>query len=77
MRFLATQHVYKELRPDVFTNTRLSSVLDTGKSVEHILKKYVVSAVHPNVEGTSLTMTSSPSAKHDDTSGFPALVAHQ
>ncbi|KAH6913356.1 hypothetical protein BKA70DRAFT_1369956 [Coprinopsis sp. MPI-PUGE-AT-0042] len=30
-------YVYKELRPDVFTNTRLSSVLDTGESLEQIL----------------------------------------
>lgn len=41
MRFLATQHVYKEIKPEVFTNTRLSSVLDTGKSVDEILAKYV------------------------------------
>ncbi|KAF5312468.1 hypothetical protein D9619_003733 [Psilocybe cf. subviscida] len=36
LRYLATHHVYKELRPDVFTNTRISSTLDTGKSVNEI-----------------------------------------
>jgi len=34
LRFLATRHVYKEITPDVFANTRLSTVLDVGKSVE-------------------------------------------
>ncbi|KAF5312467.1 hypothetical protein D9619_003730 [Psilocybe cf. subviscida] len=36
LRYLATHHVYKELRPDVFTNTRISSMFDTGKSVNEI-----------------------------------------
>lgn len=36
MRYLATHHVYKELQPDVFTNNRISSMLDTGKSVEDL-----------------------------------------
>jgi len=34
LRLLATRHVYKEITPDVFANTRLSTVLDVGKSVE-------------------------------------------
>jgi len=36
LRFLAIRHIYKEVKPDVFANTRLSGVLDTGKSVEAI-----------------------------------------
>lgn len=39
MRYLATHHVYKELSPDVFTNTRISSTLDTGKSVKELFAK--------------------------------------
>lgn len=33
MRLLASQHVFKEVAPDVFANNRLSSVLDTGKDL--------------------------------------------
>ncbi|KAF8994602.1 hypothetical protein BDQ17DRAFT_1430978 [Cyathus striatus] len=39
LRYLATLHVYKELTPDVFTNNRISSTLDTGKSVEELFAK--------------------------------------
>ncbi|KAH6918224.1 O-methyltransferase-domain-containing protein [Coprinopsis sp. MPI-PUGE-AT-0042] len=64
LRYLATQHIYKEVRPHVFANTRLSSMMDTGKSVEELGGK---SGVHP----------SSPDAKHDNTNGLPALLGHQ
>ncbi|KAH9993413.1 O-methyltransferase [Russula vinacea] len=37
LRLLATNHVFKEVSPDVFANNRLSSFLDTGKSVEELL----------------------------------------
>jgi len=36
IRYLAVRHMYREVTPDVFTNTRLSSTLDTGKSVKAI-----------------------------------------
>lgn len=36
MRMISNQNVYRELTPNIFANTRLSSVLDTGKSVEEI-----------------------------------------
>ena len=42
MRYLATHHVYKEIEPDVFTNTRISSMLDTGKSVAELFASFVV-----------------------------------
>ena len=32
LRYLATNHFFKEVSPDVFANNRVSSVLDTGKS---------------------------------------------
>jgi hypothetical protein len=43
LRLLATNHIFTEVSPDVFANNRLSSVLDTGKSVEEILAKSVPS----------------------------------
>ncbi|KAJ7699671.1 O-methyltransferase [Mycena rosella] len=44
LRLLATNHVFVEVAPDVFASNRLSSMFDTGKSVEEIIahpeKKY-------------------------------------
>ncbi|KAF8467041.1 S-adenosyl-L-methionine-dependent methyltransferase [Russula ochroleuca] len=37
LRLLATNHIFKEVSPDVFANNRLSSALDTRKSVEELL----------------------------------------
>ncbi|KAF8486791.1 S-adenosyl-L-methionine-dependent methyltransferase [Russula ochroleuca] len=37
LRLLATNYIFIEVTPDVFANNRLSSVLDTGKSVEELL----------------------------------------
>ena len=39
LRLLATNHVFIEVSPDVFATNRLSSVLDTGKSVEELLAR--------------------------------------
>ncbi|EIM90650.1 S-adenosyl-L-methionine-dependent methyltransferase [Stereum hirsutum FP-91666 SS1] len=39
LRFLATNHVYREVSPDVFTNTRISSMLDTLKPSTEIIAK--------------------------------------
>ncbi|KAF8498100.1 S-adenosyl-L-methionine-dependent methyltransferase [Russula emetica] len=39
LRVLATNHLFKEVTPDVFANNRLSSALDTGKSVEELLAR--------------------------------------
>ncbi|KAI9463927.1 S-adenosyl-L-methionine-dependent methyltransferase [Russula earlei] len=41
LRVLATNHIFTEVSPDVFANNRLSSVLDTGKSVEELLARPV------------------------------------
>ncbi|ETW84678.1 hypothetical protein HETIRDRAFT_124158 [Heterobasidion irregulare TC 32-1] len=38
LRLLATHHIFREVSPDVFTNNRVSSLLDTGKPAEEILK---------------------------------------
>ncbi|KAF8645329.1 hypothetical protein AX16_007904 [Volvariella volvacea WC 439] len=37
LRLLATQHVYREIEPDVFTNTRISSTLDTSKASKEVI----------------------------------------
>ncbi|KAF9462317.1 S-adenosyl-L-methionine-dependent methyltransferase [Collybia nuda] len=37
LRYLATNHVYRELQPNIFTNTRISSMLDTLKPSKEIL----------------------------------------
>ncbi|KAJ7167962.1 S-adenosyl-L-methionine-dependent methyltransferase [Mycena filopes] len=37
IRYLATHHVYREVAPNVFTNTRISSMLDTLKPSKEIL----------------------------------------
>ena len=45
LRLLATNHIFKEVSPDVFANNRLSSALDTGNSVEEILARFAWSRV--------------------------------
>jgi hypothetical protein len=40
LRLLATNHVFIEVSPDVFANNRLSTVFDTGKSVEELISKW-------------------------------------
>ncbi|KAI0278934.1 O-methyltransferase [Russula aff. rugulosa BPL654] len=37
LRLLATNYIFTEVSPEVFANNRLSSALDTGKSVEELL----------------------------------------
>ncbi|KAJ7028950.1 S-adenosyl-L-methionine-dependent methyltransferase [Mycena alexandri] len=39
LRLLATNHVFIEVSPDVFASNRMSSMLDTGKSIEEIMAK--------------------------------------
>lgn len=36
LRLLASRHIFREVSPDVFANNRLSSLLDTGKSVAEL-----------------------------------------
>lgn len=37
LRMLATHYIFDEVQPDTFANNRLSSTLDTGKSLRDIL----------------------------------------
>ncbi|KAA1470803.1 S-adenosyl-L-methionine-dependent methyltransferase [Dentipellis sp. KUC8613] len=48
LRLLATHHIFVEVSPDVFTNNRISSFLDSGKSVAELV-------AHPDqqYEGTT------------------------
>ncbi|KAJ3873201.1 S-adenosyl-L-methionine-dependent methyltransferase [Lentinula edodes] len=36
LRYLCSNHVYREVSPDVFANNRVSSLLDTKKSIEEL-----------------------------------------
>ena len=46
MRMMATHHIYREVKPDVFTNNRISSLLDTKKQSAEIIAEYVRLPVH-------------------------------
>ncbi|KAG6868849.1 hypothetical protein C0993_008978 [Termitomyces sp. T159_Od127] len=37
LRYLATNHIYREIKPNVFANTRISSLMDTLKQSEEII----------------------------------------
>lgn len=39
LRLLSAQWVFKEVKPDVFANNRLSSVLDKGKTVAELQQR--------------------------------------
>ncbi|KAJ7611513.1 O-methyltransferase [Mycena polygramma] len=51
LRLLANHHIFTEIRPDVFTSNRLSSVLDSGKSVVEL--KQSPNCRHVNTSGIS------------------------
>jgi hypothetical protein len=70
LRLLATNHIFIEVIPDVFSNNRLSSVLDTGKSVEELLARFAWSSM---IRG-NLLMITSPESKHVGTSGMASIV---
>lgn len=39
LRQLATNHVFKEIAPNVFAHNLISSVLDSGKEVEDLIRE--------------------------------------
>lgn len=41
LRFLASNNVFREVKPNVFANNRLSGSLDTGKSVKDVMTSSV------------------------------------
>ena len=73
LRLLATNYVFTEVNPDVFANNRLSSILDTGKSVEELLAKWVPSLLTYN-HGLRIV---SPESRHIGTPGFTSILEHQ
>jgi hypothetical protein len=73
LRVLATNYIFTEVSPDVFANNRLSSVLDTGKSVEELLAKLVPS---PLIFNDELRIVS-PESKHTGTLGMTSILEHK
>jgi hypothetical protein len=72
LRLLATNYIFTEVTPDVFANNRLSSVLDTGKSVEELLAWL---APRPLVHSDSNELTVvSPESKHIRTPGISSNI---
>ena len=60
------------MSPDVFANNRLSSFLDTGKSVEELLARLVL-GLSINLDELRIV---SPESKHIGTSGIISLIEH-
>jgi len=73
LRLLATNYIFTEVSPDVFANNRLSSVLDTGKSVEELLAKLVSFLLIFNDE----LRIASPESKHIGTFGLTSMLEHK
>ena len=73
LRLLATNYIFTEVSPDVFANNRLSSTLDTGKSVEELLAKLVPSPLILMIE----LRTVSPESKHTGTLGITSILEHE
>jgi hypothetical protein len=38
---MAAHHIYREVKPDIFTNNRISSLLDTRKPSAEVIAEYV------------------------------------
>ena len=72
LRILATNYIFTEVSPDVFANNRLSSVLDTGKSVEELLTKLVPRLLTYNDELRIV----SPESKHIGTPGTTSILEY-
>ena len=72
LRVLASNHIFIEVSPDVFANNRLSSVLDTGKPVEELLAKLVLSLL---ICSNELRIVS-PESKHIGTLGITSILEH-
>jgi hypothetical protein len=58
--------------PDVFATNRLSSVLDTGKSVEELLARLAYNTMIAHNE----LMIVSPESKHIGTRGMTSIIEH-
>lgn len=75
LRLLATFHWIREVTPDVFTNNRLSSYIDSGKSAEQLKNACVfVYSSSPGCVGSHLVYCS-PGSKYDGSDGVAAYCA--
>jgi len=72
---LTIHHLYREVKPNVFANTRISSMLDTLKPSKDVISEYV-SPMRISIY-IVLPVPCSPEHKHDNTIGLTALVGHQ
>ena len=53
LRIMATNHIYREVNPDVFTNNRVSSLLDTLKPSAEIIAEYVSWSIRTGCSDTA------------------------
>ncbi|KAJ7656545.1 O-methyltransferase [Mycena rosella] len=56
LRYLATNHIFREIEPDVFCNNRISSVLDSMKSLKDLLLCFRPEDKHNNTNGFAALM---------------------
>ncbi|KAI0326179.1 S-adenosyl-L-methionine-dependent methyltransferase [Cubamyces sp. BRFM 1775] len=59
LRLLASQHILREVQPNVFANNRLSSILDTGKSLESLMNEPTKKYDETNGASAFIAMSSS------------------
>lgn len=75
MRYLATNHIFREVKPDVYANNRISSVCDTGKPVTEIISRRV-----PYVSNSPVHIHKNPvrrpEKKYVGTNGIAAFISH-
>lgn len=72
LRLLATHHILVEVSPDVFANNRISALVDSGKTIEEIIKKFVSCPALPYIRVSDVP--SSEDKKYEDTNGIAAFV---
>ncbi|KIK63987.1 hypothetical protein GYMLUDRAFT_57032 [Collybiopsis luxurians FD-317 M1] len=72
LRLLATHHILREVSPDVFANNRISSILDTGKPSEELIRRQVYLSLCPFL--LPQLLPNSPETKYNDTNGIAAFV---
>lgn len=74
LRLLATNHIFQEIAPDVFTNNRISGSMDSGKSVKDIIAEYVCHLHHITNSSSKISPLNSPDSKYDGTLSPAAML---
>ena len=71
-------HYLREVTPDVFANNRMSSLLDTGKTLSQLRDAWVSVSVYVSPQQMSRLLTAgavySPEKKYDNTHGVASYV---